>query len=109
MRTYAASQKVRNLERDRRFSALVEAGDRYLELRGAQITGWVELVDDVDLACRVMAELMVKYEGLDPAHAPAVRTAYRERAAKQRVLRLHVERVVSWDHGKQAQQTAPVE
>ena len=30
MRTYAKSQKVRNLERDPRFSALVESGERYV-------------------------------------------------------------------------------
>ena len=45
---------------------------------------------------------MVKYEGLDPAHVEDVKSAYRERAPKQRALRLDVERVVSWDHGKQA-------
>ena len=102
MRTYAASQKVRNLERDPRFAALVETGDRYVELRGAQLSGSVTLLDDVDLVCDVFAALMVKYEGLDPAHVDSARTAYRERAAKQRVLRLEVSKVVSWDHGKQA-------
>jgi PPOX class probable F420-dependent enzyme len=102
LRTYAASQKVRNLERDARFAALVETGDRYVELRGAQLTGTVALLDDVDLVCDVFAALMVKYEGLDPEHVDAVRTAYRERAPKQRVLRLDVASVVSWDHAKQA-------
>jgi PPOX class probable F420-dependent enzyme len=102
MRTYAASQKVRNVERDPRVSALVETGERYVELRGAQLTGTVEVVDDVDLVCDVFAGLMVKYEGLDPQHVDAVKTAYRDRAPKQRVLRLHVTGVVSWDHAKQA-------
>jgi len=102
MRTYAASQKVRNLERDPRFAALVETGDRYVELRGAQLTGTVDVLDDVDLVCDVFAALMVKYEDLDPAHVDAVRTAYRPRAAKQRVLRLDVTAVVSWDHAKRA-------
>ena len=102
MRTYAKSQKVVNLTRDPRFAALVETGDRYVELRGAQLSGTVALVDDVDTICEVFAGLMVKYEGLDPAHVDAVRTAYRDRATKQRALRLDVTRVVSWDHGKQA-------
>lgn len=102
MRTYAASQKVVNLTRDPRFAALVETGDHYVELRGAQLSGTVALVDDVDLICEVFAGLMVKYEGLDPAHVDAVKTAYRDRARKQRALRLDVTRVVSWDHGKQA-------
>ena len=102
MRTYAKSQKVLNLARDPRFAALVEDGDRYTELRGAQLSGTVELIDDVDTICEVFAGLMVKYEGLDPEHVEAVKTAYRERAPKQRALRLEVTKVVSWDHGKQA-------
>ena len=102
MRTYAASQKVLNLERDPRFAALVETGTTYLELRGAQLTGTVTLVEDLDRICEVVAELMVKYEGLDPVHVPDVRAAYRARAAKQRALRLDVTTVVSWDHAKQA-------
>ena len=105
MRTYHKSQKVLNLERDPRFAALVESGDRYVELRGVQLSGTVALIADVDLVCDVFADLMVKYEGLDPAHADAVRTAYRVRADKQRVLRLDVTKVVSWDHAKLAAST----
>lgn len=102
MRTYAKGQKVRNLERDPRFAALVETGDRYVELRGAQLSGTVTLLDDPDLACDVMARLLMKYEGLDPAHVDDAKAAYRPRAVKQRVLRLDVTKVVSWDHAKQA-------
>jgi len=100
MRTYAKSQKVVNLERDPRFAALVEDGDRYAELRGVQLTGRVELVADVDRICSIVAAFMVKYEGLDPAHVGAVEQAYRVKAPKQRALRLHVEGTTSWDHAK---------
>jgi PPOX class probable F420-dependent enzyme len=100
MRTYAKSQKVVNLERDPRFAALVEDGERYAELRGIQISGRVELVEDVDRICSIVAALMVKYEGLDPAHIDAVKEAYRVKAPKQRALRLHVERTTSWDHAR---------
>ena len=101
MRTYAKSQKVVSLQRDPRFAALVEDGERYAELRGVQLSGTVELVEDVDRICEVFAGLMVKYEGLDPAHVESVKAAYRDRAPKQRALRLHVTRTVSWDHAKQ--------
>lgn len=100
MRTYAKSQKVINLQRDSRAALLVETGDSYAELRGVQLTGHIELSDDVERICEVLAGLMVKYEGLDPEHVPAVREAYRERASKQRALRLRVDRTVSWDHRK---------
>lgn len=101
MRTYAASQKVLNVERDPRVSLLVEDGDTYAELRGVQLTGRLELVSDEDVICDVFAGLMVKYEGMDPAHVPAAREGYRVKAPKQRALRLAVERTVSWDHRKQ--------
>ena len=44
--TYGTSQKVRNLERDPRVTALVEAGGVYEELRGLVIEGEAEIVRD---------------------------------------------------------------
>lgn len=104
MRTYGRSQKVVNARRDSRCCALIETGDRYLELRGVQVTGDVEVVEDVDRICWVAARLMVKYEGVDAEHIPALEAAYRERAPKQVALRLPLERIVSWDHRKMAQE-----
>jgi PPOX class probable F420-dependent enzyme len=100
MRTYAASQKVVNLRREPRVSCLVEDGDRYAELRGVQLTGRVELVGDADWIAEVIVGLALKYEGLDPAHADAVRESARNRAGKQVGMLLHVDRSVSWNHGK---------
>ena len=100
MRTYGKSQKAANVRRDPRVAVLVESGDRYAELRGVQISGRLELSDDLDVICDIAAELLVKYEGLDPAHVPAAREAYRPTAAKQVAMRLVPERTVSWDHAK---------
>jgi len=44
--TYGKSQKVVNLRRDPRISALVSSGGRYEELRGVSIRGTAEIVDD---------------------------------------------------------------
>ena len=100
MRTYGKSQKALNLRRDPRFSALVEDGERYAELRGVQFSGHVELVDDIERICDIAAGLLVKYEGLDPIDVSAVREAYRPTAVKQVAIRLIPERTVSWDHAK---------
>jgi PPOX class probable F420-dependent enzyme len=100
MRTYAASQKVVNLRREPRVSCLVEDGDRYAELRGVQLTGHVELLADPDWIAEVIVGLALKYEGLDPAHADAVRESARNRGGKQVGMLLHVDRSVSWNHGK---------
>lgn len=100
MRTYGASQKVRNLERDPKGALLAETGERYAELRGVQLTGEIELVHDEDIICGIVADLMVKYEGLDPAHRDSAAEAYRPRAGKQVALRLADPNVTSWDHRK---------
>ena len=100
MRTYAKSQKVANARRDPRVAVLVEDGERYAELRGVQMSGRLELSDDLDLICDIAAALLVKYEGLDPEHIPAARDAYRATAAKQVAMRLMPEHTVSWDHAK---------
>lgn len=100
MRTYGKSQKAINIERDPRVAVLAEDGDRYTELRGVQITGRMEVVTDIDRICDIAAGLLVKYEGLDPAHVPAARTAYLPKAPKQVALRLVPERTVTWDHRK---------
>jgi len=100
MRTYASSQKVLNLRRDPRVSCLVDDGDRYVELRGVQLTGRIELVEDPDWIAEVVVGLAVKYDGLDPVHVDAARESARNRAGRQVGLLLHVDRTVSWDHGK---------
>lgn len=102
MRTYAKSQKAVNLRRDPRAVGLVEDGARYNELRGVQLTGRVELVDDLDTVLDVVVGLGRKYEGLAAADERAARAALHDYAAKQVVLRLVPDRVVSWDHSKLA-------
>lgn len=100
MRTYRKSQKVANLRRDPRVAALVEAGERYAELRGVQLSGSIELVEDDDLVADVMVALLQKYEGLADEHVVAARAAALQRAPKQVAMRLHVDSVASWDHRK---------
>ena len=100
MRTYTKSQKVTNVKRDPRAAGLVEDGERYAELRGVQLTGRIETFDDIERILDVVTGLAVKYEGLSPADAAALREAARPMAAKQTGLRLVAERVASWDHAK---------
>jgi len=100
MRTYAKSQKVTNLRRDPRVSVLAETGERYVELRGVQVTGTIELSTEPDLICDVFADLMIKYEGLDPAHRAAAVQGYRAKAGQMVAMRLMPQQIVSWDHRK---------
>lgn len=101
MCTSARSQKVQNLRRDPRAAGLVEDGTRYAELRGVQLSGRVELVSDPEWIVDRMVRLIGRYEGIDPAHEPAVLAAARQRAPTQVGLRFVAERIVSWDHRKE--------
>lgn len=102
MRTYARSQKVVNLRRDPRVALLAERGERYAELRGVQYSGTLQIIEDVTVICDVFADLLIKYEGMDPDHRAAAAAGYREKAAHMVALRLVPEATVSWDHRKLA-------
>ena len=79
---------------------MIESGERYAELRGVQLSGSIELVEDDDLVADVMVALLQKYEGLADEHVVAARAAALQRAPKQVAMRLYVDSVASWDHRK---------
>jgi general stress protein 26 len=91
--TYAKSQKVRNLERDRRCTLQVEAGDAYDELRGVMLKAEAVIHRDGVLALGV--EIFERYTGgaVDP-------DALRAQAAKRVGLQFAARGVASWDHRK---------
>jgi PPOX class probable F420-dependent enzyme len=98
--TYAKSQKVRNLERDARATATVEAGDSYAELRGVMIKATVELHRDVETVASVGAELAARYGGADLP--PEAEAAIQAQARKRVALQLVARETASWDHRKLA-------
>ena len=64
--TYGASQKVKNLERDRRATVQIEAGrDRYGELRGAMLECDVAIERDPARIAEAGLRLMARYAGAD--------------------------------------------
>jgi PPOX class probable F420-dependent enzyme len=93
--TYRGSQKHRNLERDPLVTCLVEDGDAYEELRGAQIRGRVHPLDDEARRLELAYDVTSRCQGpLDDAGRAAVRAQIVKRLA----YRIEVEDVVSWDH-----------
>ena len=95
--TYAASQKVRNLERDPRLTVLIEAGDTYAELRGMSIDAEAEIVRDPQVTTRAIALNAARREDrprpMPDRDAPVPPEAY-----KRVTVRVHPLRVRSWDH-----------
>jgi PPOX class probable F420-dependent enzyme len=98
--TYAKSQKVRNLERDRRATLLVETGHEYSELRGVMIEAEAEIERDHDLVFDVAKQLTLRYaEGFDSIEQEAAE-ALRAQARKRVAVRFVPMRTATWDHRK---------
>lgn len=98
MTTYGKSQKVVNLRRDPRAVGLIEDGTAYDELRGLQLTGGIEVVDDDAEVLETLVRVGMKYSGAEDT--PEVREALAGQASKRVLLRLRPEKAVSWDHRK---------
>ena len=98
--TFGKSQKIVNLRRDPRITALVESGDTYGELRGVELVGTARIVEDFEQIMTIGRAVAAKYQGTEAASSPEA-LAFLEAQARKRVgVVLDVERVVSWDHTK---------
>jgi PPOX class probable F420-dependent enzyme len=97
--TFGKSQKMANLARDHRITALVEDGDQYNELRGVELQGTTRIVTDIDEIVDIAAKVAVRYNG--PAAASEQGMAFIRKQAEKRVgVMIDVENIVSWDHTK---------
>ena len=95
--TYARSQKAINLRRDPRLTCLVEAGERYEELRGVQIKGQAAISDERATVQRIGEAIWERYTGPLNENTRQMVTA---QAAKRVVIFVKPVEVVSWDHRK---------
>jgi PPOX class probable F420-dependent enzyme len=96
--TFAKSQKAVNLRRDPRITCMVEAGDTYDQLRGVEIIARAEMTDDEDEVMKFGVAEWERYQGVTVTDA--VLPGVKRMAAKRVVVKLVVEKMVSWDHRK---------
>ena len=97
--TYGTSQKIKNLERDPRITALAETGTEYDEVRGLSIEGRAEVIRDPHVTMRTLQ--LVGAHTSRRSRPSATPDADPPPAAYKRVtVRIHPERVRSWDHRK---------
>ena len=95
--TKAKSQKVQNLRRDPRCTCLFEAGNSYEELRGVELVGRVEIIEDPDKLWELGVSVFERYNGpYTEELKPFVEAMLHKRVA----IKLNVEKTVSWDHRK---------
>src|SRR5215469_16121610 len=95
--TKAKSQKARNLRRDPRLTLLFEDGDYYEELRGVELVGKAEIVEDPERLWTLGVSVFERYYApYTEDLKPFIETMLHKRVA----IQLHPERTVSWDHRK---------
>ena len=95
--TFTKSQKILNLRRDGRISVLVEDGDAYEKLRGVEMVGRGEVIDDTGILHQVAASVVERYMGVS---GDAAEQAAQMLMNKRSAVVIHPERIVSWDHSK---------
>ena len=95
--TFSKSQKVLNLRRDARISAMVEDGEEYGVLRGVEIVGRGEVIDDKDVLREIAGSVVQRYMGVSAEDADAAAEILMN---KRSAIVIHPERIVSWDHSK---------
>ncbi len=59
--TFTKSQKIQNLRRDPRLTALVEDGEAYGELRGLELVGRGMVLDDPEVVLRAARSVVERY------------------------------------------------
>jgi sirohydrochlorin ferrochelatase len=98
--TPSSTKEVARARRDPRASFLVESGEKYLELRGVDLTGHVEVDDDADAKARIQAAVDTKHAAFRPAAGalPAKAQAF---YAQQAFLRFVPEgRILRWGNAR---------
>lgn len=95
--TYARSQKVVNLRRDPRLTCLAESGRAYGELKGVELVARGTIIEDRAVVLAVGQSVFDRYQG---PFTEDDRPRLERMSAKRVVVRIDVERVVSWDHAK---------
>jgi PPOX class probable F420-dependent enzyme len=95
--TKAKSQKVRNLLRNPTITCMVEDGKAYEELRGVELVGSAEIVDDPDRMYELGISVFERYQG---PYTEEMRPFVEVMLNKRVVVKVAVDRVVSWDHRK---------
>lgn len=99
--TYGSSQKIANLRRDPRISALVEDGDDYMELRGVSIQGTATLIEEYDDIRSLGARVMARMSGVQLSDLGELGDDIVSNQARKRVgVIVEPTRVASWDHRK---------
>ena len=100
--SYKGSQKVVNLRRDPRITLLFADGETYGELRGVSIKGHVRFTDDSAQNLEVLQAIYARNKAFTEPRITGDATPG-SRSSKRTCMIVEVDRVISWDHRKLAE------
>jgi PPOX class probable F420-dependent enzyme len=103
--TKAKAQKVVNLKRNDTMSVLIENGLTYDTLKGVELEGRGEIVEDPDLIWKVGVSVWERYNG---EYTDEVKPLVEFMLHKRIVVRTVVDRIRSWDHTKLGMDPVPI-
>jgi PPOX class probable F420-dependent enzyme len=92
------TKKIRRVRRDPRASFLVEAGERWAELRAVHLSGTVEEVDDEATKARIDAALDEKYDAFRTPRSDMPAAASDHYADRTFLRFVPGGRIVTWDN-----------
>jgi PPOX class probable F420-dependent enzyme len=95
--TKAKAQKVVNLRRNPALTCLVEAGETYDQLRGVTLIGTGEIIDDPARMWELGVSVFERYNG---PYSDEMKPFVEAMLNKRLVVKLHVNKTVTWDHRK---------
>jgi PPOX class probable F420-dependent enzyme len=98
LETKRKSQKVQNLRRNPQITCLVEDGKSYDQLRGVEMVGRAEIVEDADRMFELGISVLERHRGV--GYDESMRPDVEQMLHKRVVIKIHVDRYVSWDHRK---------
>ena len=98
--TKAKSQKVLNLRRDPRITCLIEEGDSYNELRGVELVGRGEIIEEHERIFEIGVSMVERQSGRPFERTPESIEMVENLIRKRVGIKIHVDKIVSWDHRK---------
>ena len=98
LETKAKSQKVANLRRNPQITCLIEEGDKYEELQGVEMVGHAEIIEDPDRIFELGISVFERNSG--QKYTPDMKPFVDAMLNKRVVVKIHVDKYVSWDHRK---------
>jgi general stress protein 26 len=98
LETKAKSQKVKNLLRNNQITCLIEEGKSYDQLRGVEMVGTAEIIDDPERMFELGISVFERHN--DVKYTPDMKPFVDQMLHKRVVVKINVDKYVSWDHSK---------